>query len=504
MSLISEKNKKSGVKILSNLVIAFNLTFFFSLPSYASGRQANESVEEYCARLFPTNERGAESCVNRESSKENNANQVKKDKKAECKQAEDAVKKASSELNKKCGEASLKQECQEEAKSCSQASGKDAYNSIGRFAEAAGFSQYSQALDTAFSGDEKTENKVCAKYSSKDYATEKKDVTKDLEKVAEDLADLTRKKAKLQKDFATEMKDIQKKVDDSQEELEKQKLKIKDNKRERIASFQNQQNQQKEQLRQKNMSILKVKGDIITADRDKAMTLAALTDAAGKRACLGEYNKARANYNTKTGSSSTSNFVASSSAKKNDLIAIYTDCMAIFQQKRVALNESAKQKMDTLNSQLANLQSEVDDLTGVMELASNQLAEMEQDAAKEQSQAEQKVIKLMQTAQQEMLTAQQDLNSNLQALAQEESNLKSKQNRLNNTLMTMGPEPKSGAKSTPESIASEAGALADDLSEAEEKLAALYADKESECYDKSGKSSRALREKASNRRSGVR
>ncbi len=498
MSLISEKNKKSGVKILCTILLATQ----FSFPQNGNAM----TDEEYKRRLKECEERKADENARGEDKAgcykliENDRNryyQDKKDQKAECQKAEEAVKKFSSELNKKCGEASLKQECQEEAKSCSQASGEDAYNSIGTFAEAAGFGQYSQALNTAFSGDKKTENGVCAKYSSKDYATEKKDITKDLEKVAEDLADLTRKKAKLQKDFAKEMQDIQKKVDESQEELEKQKLKIKDSKRERIANFQNNQNQQKEQLRQKNMSILDIKGKIITSDRDKAMKLVALTEASGKRTCMNEYNKARANYQ-KTSSSSTSNFVASSSAKKNDLIAIYTDCMAIFQQQRVALNESKKQEIDTLNAQLANLQSEVDELSGTMELASNQLAEMEQDAAKEQSQAEQKVIKLMQTAQQEMLTAQQDLNSNLQALTQEESNLKSKQNRLNNSLMTMGPAPKSGAKSTPESIASEAGALADDLSEAEEKLEALYRDKNSGCHNK--KAADKLKERVETRR----
>lgn len=474
MSQITENTKKSGVKILCNILVIFG----FAAPSAAWSATSDEDIAKLAAECRElqgnkADETGRQytACSERLTALRNQQAKEREDVVRRCEAARKAVKDARNELSKKCGEASLGEQCKEEAEACTEAAGEDSYNSVGSFAEAAGFGQYSGALNTAF-GNNKKQNGVCAKYNSKDYATEKKDIQNDLDKVAEDLAKLTEDKAKMQKDFAKEMQDVQKRVDEAQEELEKQKLKIKDSKRERLSSFQNSQNQQKEQLRQIGMSILDVKGKIISSERDKAMKLVALTEASGKRTCMAEYNKARANY-TKTNSSSTSNFVASSSAKKNDLISIYTDCMAIFQQQRVALNESKKQEIDTLNTKLSDLQAQSDELTNTMELAANQLAEIEKDAATEQSQAEQKVMKLMQTSQQEMLTAQQELTSNLQALTQRETTLKTKQNRLNNSLMTMGPVPKSGAKSTPESIAREAGTLAENLEDAEKELADL-------------------------------
>lgn len=477
MSQISQKTNKSAVKIVIKIFMAVGLlspTFSASV-SFATA----EDIAQKCASQAGLTENGQRACIERETAKEESAAkakvekakaliQAKKDAALTCTEATKLVSTTSKDLNKSCSEAGLGKDCAEKATACADASGEEPQDSITALTEAAGLGQYSAAIKTATAGNKSKdeEGNSCAKYSGKDYYETKKKSEEDLDKVAEDLAKLTEEKAKLQKDFAKELQDIQESVTKAQEELEAQKLKIKDSKRERIANFQNTQNQQKDQLRQKNMSILKIKGDIINSDRDKAMKLVALTDASGKRTCMNEYNKARASYQ-KTSTSSTSNHLASASAKKKDVIAVYTDCIAIFQQQRVALNESKKQEMDTLNAQLANLQSEVDDLTGNMELSANQLNEMETDAATEQSQAEQKVIKFMQTAQQKMLSAQQELTTNVQALTQKETALKTKQNRINNSLMTMGPIPKSrSSKSTAVDVVGEVESLSETLADA--------------------------------------
>lgn len=427
----SHKNKTSVRNFINTLVIAGMLGF--SPYSFAEDKKGSSSDISIEGPKQPTLEGQSNVDFYREVNKRN-----------ECRALKSDYDSAAKDLRTACKESGISgTSCQTKALECANRLGNEEPDNAALFASAFGFNQ---------STGKSTE---CPQVAGKDYFEKKKDAQKDMEDAQKQLADLEEDKAKLQEDFNKELQDIQESVNKAQEELEKQKLQINEDKRKRIASFQDQQNQNKETLRKKNTEVLDIKGKLISSQRDKAMKLVAMTDASGQRACMKEVNKARKDYQS-VSSSTSGNHIATAKAKKADLLALYNDCMEIFEQQRTSLNESKRQEQEMLNKQLADVQSEIDELSGSMELASNQLNEMETDAQKEQSQAEEKVMKLMQTSQQKMVSAQETLNKKLQALQMKQQAAQQKLTNAQNDISQMGPIPKSrSATRTPEDAAEE-------------------------------------------------
>jgi chromosome segregation ATPase len=129
--------------------------------------------------------------------------------------------------------------------------------------------------------------------------------------------------------------------------------------------------------------------------------------------------------------------------------------MDTFYQQRNALNKNKQQENDQINKDLTDTQQSIEELQNSINSASNTLAEMQADAKTEEQNATQKVLKLMENTQQKIAAAQQKMQSNLQAIAQQNMNLNQKLNRLNNSLMTLGPAPSRGTEYSPAQAASD-------------------------------------------------
>lgn len=365
---------------------------------------------------------------------------------ARCERAQESMKQSRNKIAEACRKAgmSAKADCVEKANSCSEASGEESFSSVQAFATVLGVPATGPGIGGA-----------CPQMNGRDYFTEKDKIMKEIKDTEKDLAELNDDKAKIQDDYNKEMQELQEALTKAQEDLKKKNLEIEQKDRERIAEFHTSQNQAKEELRKKGAEILRLRGNLIQSQRDKALKLIAMTEASGKRACMKAVNDARKSYDSVSGGTS-SNHIAQAKQKKKELINIYNDCMEAFDQQRIALNESKKQEQDELNQQINDLQSSMDEIQNSLNLASSQLDEMKQAAEKEKSDALQSVIDLGTLNQQKMQAAYTKMQENLKTLATKSTSLQAALNRANQSLLTMGPAPKSrSSEYTPSDASSE-------------------------------------------------
>lgn len=389
--------------------------------------------------------------------------------KSDCKDARKVVSDANTAIGKACQKAGLGKPdvCVKQAMECGEISGSDTYSSNTQILSQ--LSQLStnpmaQTLGSAIGtvGANSDVNSACPQMNGRDYFTENDRINKDLKDNKKDLADLNEEKTKIQDEFNKTVQDLQDDLTKAQQDLESKKLELKEKNRQQLASFQENQQKQKDQLRTISTQVLNLRGQLIMSQQDQALKLIAMTDASGKRACMKAVNEAKKAY-LAIASSTNGNYISQAKQKKQDLIAVYNDCMDQFLLQRDALNKSKKQEQDQINKALSDQTQQSEELTNAMSSASAQLAEIQKDAKDEGDQATQKVATLMQTNQNKMLAAQQKMQGNLQTLATKEQNLAQEQNRLNNSLLTLGPKPKSrGDEYTPAAASSEISGLVDD------------------------------------------
>lgn len=351
-----------------------------------------------------------------------------------CERASESIRQSRNKISEACRKAGMSGSgnCAEKADSCSKESGEESFDTMAAFATVLGVPAYAATgIGSA-----------CPQMNGRDYFTEKDKILKDIQETEKELAELNDDKAKIQDDYNKEMQDLQETLTKAQEDLKKKNLDIEQKDRERIAEFNSSQNQAKEELRKKGSEILRLRGNLIQSQRDKALKLIAMTDASGKRACMKAVTEAKKSYESVSAGTS-SNHIAQAKQKKKELINIYNDCMEAFDQQRLALNESKKQEQDELNKQITDLQSSVDEIQNSLNLAASQLEEMKQAAAKEKSDALQSVIDLGTMSQQKMQAAYAKMQENLKTLATKSSSLQAALNRANQSLLTLGPAPKS-------------------------------------------------------------
>lgn len=367
--------------------------------------------------------------------------------KESCKQAIDKIDDATRKIGEACRKAGLSgsSNCVAKSTNCAKESGEESFDSVQAFGMVLGVP--AGAVNGVTS--------ACPQMNGRDYFSEKDRIQKEIKDTEKELAELNDDKAKIQDDYNKDVQDIQEALTKAQEDFKKHSLEIDQKERERIAEFNNSQNQAKEELRKKGAEILRLRGQLIQSQRDKALKLIAMTEASGKRACMKAVTDAKKAYEGVSAGTS-ANHIAQAKKKRQDLINIYNDCMEAFDQQRIALNESKKQEQDELNNQIANTQSSIDEIQNSLNLASNQLEEMKQASVKEKNDALQSVIDLGTRSQQKMQAAYTKLQENLKTIAAKSASLQSALNRANQALMTLGPAPKSKSSDyTPSDASSE-------------------------------------------------
>lgn len=417
MSKISGKNKRAVVKIfISTLTgtVFLSSSSVLADPSYStSDPKIIEAIENRAEK-----ERERQSCI----------------------EERNKIMEAEKEIGEACKKAGLSgASCVSNAKSCGETSGTDSFNTLFSLGEALG-------LPT---GNLSNLNSTCPQMSGRDYFEEKSKLEKEIKDTEKELADLNDDKADIEEKYYKEMQDIQKTLTEAQEDFKKKKLEIAKDDRERVADFMKTQNQANEELRRRGAEVLKIRGQLIQSQRDKALRLLAMTEASGKRACMKAVNDAKKAYDSVSASKSASH-LSQAKRKRADLLNIYYDCMSAFDQQRIALNESKRSEQEELNNQLNNAQSSMDEIRNSLNLADTQLKEIKELATKEEADALQSVVDLGQRNEQQIRAAHEKVQKNLQTIAAKSQSTQMALNRINQSLMTLGPAPlRRNAEDTP-------------------------------------------------------
>ncbi|WP_415061679.1 hypothetical protein [Bdellovibrio sp.] len=435
MNKISGKTHKTVVKIFINTLTGAILSTSLSLGISQHAWAESETV----LRL-----EGEEA---KRAHEEEQRNRRDRERRELCRNAENDYKQAETKIAESCRKAGLGADCVSKAKSCAATSGEDSFDSVSVFATALGLPAGSTAGISS----------ACPQQGGRDYFQDKDKIQKEIKDVEQDLADLNDDKAKIQDDYNKQVQDIQESLTKAQEDYKKKELEIGEKERQRIAEFNNSQNQAKEEIRKRSAEVLKLRGQLIQSQRDKALKLIAMTDASGKRACMKAVSEAKKSYDS-VSSGTSANHIAQAKQKKTELINIYNDCMSAFDQQRVALNESKRQEQEEINQQINDAQSNMDEIQNSLNLASTQLEEMKQASQKEKSDALQSVIDLGTRSQQQMQAAYNKMQENLKTLAAKSASLQAALNRSNQSLMSLGPAPKRGSEYSPADASSEISA----------------------------------------------
>ncbi|MEK2647156.1 hypothetical protein [Bdellovibrio sp. BCCA] len=426
MNKISGKTNKTVVKIFINILVSAAL-----LPHY-SAFAADKATLAVTAASNPDAAKAVADALKEDREA------AAKDKEAQlCKQATDKIDEATRKIGEACRKAGMSgsSNCVSKARSCADESGTDSFDTVGAFATVLGVPAGAAAgIGSA-----------CPQMNGRDYFAEKDKIQKEIKDTEKELAELNDDKANLQDDYNKEMQKIQETLTKAQEDYKKKESELDQEERERIAEFNNSQNQAKESMRKKGSEILNLRGQLTQLQRDKARSLNLMSESAGKRKCVSDLAKMKADYEKMYSSSavSSSNHIAQAKKKKQEMIDFYNTCMNDFNQQRIALNEQTRQKQEDLDKQIRDAQSSLDEIQNSLTLANNQLDEMKQATVKKKTDALQSVIDLGTRSQQQMQAAYTKLQENLKTLAAKQASLQAALNRANQALMTLGPAPKS-------------------------------------------------------------
>ncbi len=371
------------------------------------------------------------------------------------------------QISKLCRDAGVGGNCADKVDSCNDEAG-----------ETGGINLY-QNLSTVVGGDNALGTALgvmgqsngagggCPQFSFQDYFSKKKEYQEDLDKTEEDLAKLSDDKADIEKDFNQKITDLQEDLNKAQDDFEKTKDQIAKDKLENTQKLQEAQNAAKDSLRTQATTLLDLNGKLITSQRDKALNLIALTEASAKRACTKTISDMKAQWvkdGTLSGFSS-GTMIAKAKKLKEDLINTWNDCMSVYDQKKQALLESKNQEEAMLRKQLQDTAESMAQTKDSMDAAAANMAQMNELADKQQTQAQTNLNNTMKAIQTKMTAAQNEMKQRLETLAAKTSNYKEKINRLNTQLSSLGVVPSSGATTTASQVSGEIADLRDDMNE---------------------------------------
>ncbi|WP_413585712.1 hypothetical protein [Bdellovibrio sp. HCB274] len=441
----SKTKKNTGVQLLCTLVIST----LFSLSAGAQSQNSNSNSN------------------NSNNNNNNGGNYSNYSQALECRDYRNQYQDAKRDLSKLCRDAGVGSGCEDKVASCSSDAGAD--GQLNLYSTAATALGTDNALGTALGvmGQGGGGGAGCPQYSYQDYFSKKDKYTDDLDKTEEDLAGLSDTKAEIQEDFNKEIADLQEDLNKAQEDLQEKKLQLEDDERDRVASHQKMQNDSQDSLEELGTQLLDLRGKVITAQRDKALQLIGMTDASAKRACTKAVSdeKTRMAKENSLGGLSSGTMISKAKRQKQDLIAIWNDCMTVYEQKRQALMESKTQELTMLDDQIKNVQNKMTRIDDSLTLAESQLEQIKAQSKTKGEQAEANLTKLMQNIQNKMTAAKQKLEQKLTTVATKTQQYGEKVNRLNTQISQLGVAPPSGATTTASAIS---GEMADKQNEIDE------------------------------------
>lgn len=456
MSTISNSKKRSAVKLVINILSAASLVV--PAVSYAQPAAPGVSVQ---------------------ISPEAYENTMKKQ---ECNNGRDKIAEAERAIGAACRKAGLGagSNCVAKAESCADTVGSEEFSTTDAIGTVLGLPMNSNL------------GSACPQMNGRDYFDEIKRLNQEVKDTEKDIADLGQEKADIEKEFNEKIAELQQALTDAQQELEKSKEDLDAEEREALASFQQAQNSNKEQLRAKGSELISLRSARTTALRNKQTKMLELTAETSKYTCNGEYLKAAKEYGGVSGTSS-KNHITKAKAQKAAALDAFQKCMNRFQQARLKVGEETQAEIETLDDKIRSAEASMDELHDTLSLASTQLQQMKDSTAKKKTAAEKKVTDLMTLTQQKMTAAQQELQTRLQALSTRQASLQKALTTASNELMVLksSPAPKKSAEYTADEASSE---ISGELAKINGVIATSDPDCNLESSMASAKSKRSARE----------
>lgn len=349
----------------------------------------------------------------------------------ECTSAISAAESAKRDFNRQCGQAGLGGNCLSKMQACDKAGESDEYISDDDFLRALG--QQVGVKTTNMSS-------KCPKYSGQGFFERKDKYERDLDDVNDKLGDLKEDLAELNDNFSKDMQEIQEELQEQQDALKKQALETKERQRDRAAEMAKTASEVASMIRKKHTENLQLRTQIAEIYRSKNSSLIAMTENAAKRACMKKVKELRKEYQSvKAGSVSTS--FAKASLMKKELNDTFNECMSQFDVQRAALITQTEEKVQAIQMQINNNQSDIDD-------ANQQLSSMnaqETEAKKDEEQAKTDAANAYQEKLKRSMARMESLAKTTQekanALQEKQEYYKKKSVGISNSLNSLGPVP---------------------------------------------------------------
>lgn len=378
-----------------------------------------------------------------------------------CQSAYEEERSTLRDVNRNCGDAGLGSTCASTLAACDKVAGDEDFISDNDFFKALG-QQFGISNGAS----------KCPKYSGQGFFERKDKYERSLDDINDKLGDLKEKTADLEKDFNENVQEIQKDLQEAQDDLKKKQLEINKEQRERAAESAKTTSEVAATIRKKLSEILQMRTQINETYRSKNSNLIAMTENAAKRACMKKVRELKKEYaDIKAGSLSAG--FAAATKKKKELNDTFNECMSQFDTQRAALIAQSQEKVEAIEMQIANNQSDIDN-------AEQQLASMiaqEQQAKADETTA---MANATNTVQEKITRGQTKLTSlakttqeKANALKEKEKYYQNKSKQVSNSLASLGPVP---ADETSTTKLSQVQGSFDTYSEAVERRLALCPD----------------------------
>lgn len=396
----------------------------------------------------------------------------------------DKIEAANRNIAAACRKAGLggSSNCVEKAKNCGETTEEESFDTLGALTQAAGTFMGNQNLSSATSA---TANKGCPQLNGRDYFTEKDKIQDQIKDMKKELADLDNDKADAKKEYDDAIKEIQEDLAKAQKKAKDDGLDVDEDLRKQVADFQTNQASAAKSMREQGTSILTLRGQLISLDRQKAQALLELSDFTARTDCkkkMIELNNAYKAVNSGT----SSGHITRAKAKKAELIETFNKCMVGFTERRKNLNETFKQQRDLLEKKIADTESDVTAVEDSLSQSESQLAQIKNDANTKKQNALQEVIDLGTRSQSAMESAYNNLQTKNSALAKKEQSLNESLNQASNSLLTLGPAPARGTEYSSSEASSE-------IDSELQNIASIQRSAPSECTDAKTAAKEALK-----------
>lgn len=364
----------------------------------------------------------------------NQSDKVDDAKRENCKDLKSAIKTAKEAFDKSCKEAG--------GGTCDTASVVECENELGSELYS-GMNAISQSLGVNTTS---VVNK-CARMAGEDYFSTKKDLEGDLKTLNSELNQAQKDFTSEQETFNKESSQLKTEIQDNQKAFDAKVLELKQTQREKVAALQKQQTDQQEQTTKITNEITSNRNALSNEIMNLNAQMIQVSEAAGKRSCLAAVKKSRDAYASTYGAAAAGSIQASND-KRQSLQDEFDQCLAGVDLQRQNLINNSKQRQESINTTISNLQDKLDSVQKSSQLLQQQIQEQIADNNNEKQSAYNDLLQRAANAQQKLLQLQQTTAQKQAADQEKIQSLRQQIYMKQNELNTLGPVPSGGRKST--------------------------------------------------------